>query len=131
MFIDFAGEELPLRQYVLKMTRHKVPGGWYVRTIFTELGHGAGARTESALYLSDSEHSWQTEGFRWQMIKKEPGGGVYRNRVPGGWLLLGTARGQGKTDDGTKLYIRTGSLVFIPDPGGAWECKVIEEKGPY
>ena len=131
MFIDFAGEKLPVRRYIHYLTRHKVPGGWYVRVIFTEFGFGAGSRGESALFLSDPDYSWQTEGLKWEMIKKEPVGGVYRTKAPGGWLLLGTARGQGKTDDGTKLNFRMGSLVFVPDPDGEWECKVLPEKDPF
>lgn len=131
MDIDFAEEELPRRRYILKISRHKVPGGWYVRVIFTEFGHGAGGRNESAIYIPDPEYSWKLDGFRWQMIKKDPVGGVYRAKVPGGWLLLGTARGQGTTADGTKLNCRMGSLVFVPDPAGEWECKVIEEKNPF
>lgn len=131
MFIDFAEEELPRRRYVQRFSRHKVPGGWYVRLVFTEFGHGAGARNESALYLPDTEHSWQLEGFKWQMIKKDPVGGVYRAKVPGGWLLLGTARGQGKTHDGTKYNSRIGSLALVPDLSGEWECTVLEEKDPF
>lgn len=131
MFIDFTGEKLPTRRYILSFMRHKVPGGWYVRVVFTEFGSGAGARCENALFLSDPDHSWQIDCLKWEMIKKEPVGGVYRTKVPGGWLLLGTARGQGKTDDGTKLNFRMGSLVFVPDPDGGWECEVLAEKDPF
>ena len=131
MDIDFTGEKLPTRRYINNFTRHMVPGGWYVRIIFTEFGFGAGGRGESALFLCDHEHSWQAETIKWEMIRKEPVGGIYRTKVPEGWLLLGTARGQGKTDDGTKYNCRTGSLVFVPDPGGEWQCKVLEEKDPY
>lgn len=131
MYIEFEEEKLPARRYILNLSRHKVPGGWYVRVILTEFGFGAGGRGENALFLYDHDYSWQTEGLRWEMIKKEPVGGIYRTKVPSGWLLLGTARGQGKTDDGTKYNTRTGSLVFIPDPTGEWECKVLAEKDPF
>lgn len=128
MFIDFEGEKLPTRRYILYFTRHKVPGGWYVRIITTEIGHGAGGRGENALFLSDPDHSWQIDCFKWEMIRKEPAGGIYRAKAYGGWLLFSTAQGTAKTDDGTKHHPRIGSLVFIPDAAHGWECNVLEER---
>ena len=130
MFIDFSEERLPSRRYILKLARHKVPGGWYVRVVFTDLGAGAGARGESALFVADSEHSWRRENSPWEMLKKEPIGGIYRAKVPGGWLILATAKGEARTDDGTKYHPRLGSLVFVPDIDHSWECDLIAERDP-
>jgi len=131
MFVDFMEEKLPKRRYILKLARHKVPGGWYVRIITTEIGHGAGGRGENALFLSDPDHYWQVDEFKWEMIKKEPVGGIYRAMVYGGWLLFSTAQGTAKTDDGTKYHPRIGSLVFISDGDHEWECTVLEERDMF
>lgn len=124
MFYDFSEEALPKIQYVLRLTRHKVIGGWYVRVIFTEMGSGAGARNESALFVADAEHVWQIDNLFWEMIDKEPGGGIYRSPIFGGWLVLSTARGEGKNEDGVKHKARIGSLVYIPDAVHEWKCTI-------
>lgn len=129
MFIDFTEEKMPVRRHIFKFSRHKVPGGWYVRIIFSNLGPSSG-ENEAALFLSDLEHSWQIGNLQWEMLKNEPMGGIFRAKAPKGWLLLSTANGSAKTDDGTKYRPRMGSLVFVPDAEHAWECVVINEKDP-
>lgn len=131
MFIDFTEEKLPKRKYILKLARHKMPGGWYVRIVTTEGVHGACARGEDALFISDPDHSWLLDDFTWEMIKKEPFGGIYRAKVQGGWLIFSTSLGTAQTDDGIKYHPRLGSLVFIADTGHEWECPVLEERDVF
>lgn len=130
MHIEFREEQLSKRRYILKLTRHKVPGGWYVRCIHTGFGFGAGGQNESTLFLPDPEHVWIPEKVRWEMLQKEPIGGIYRLKVHNGWLLLSTCQGAAKNDDGRKYRPRLASIIFIPDPEHCWECTVIQEKDP-
>jgi len=127
---DFTGEKLPRNRYLFRIVRHQVPGGWYVRAIFAEIGAGTKPLNEAALYISDPDNAWSLEGFAWEKLEPNPLGGVYRAKVHDGWMILGTMRGEGKTDDGEKYHPRLGSLVFIPDAGHTWECKVINESDP-
>lgn len=127
MFIDFIEEKLPTIKYILKFTRHKVPGGWYVRIIFTDVGHlGSGGRSVTAQFLADLEHAWQIDSFKWEMLMQDPLGGIFRAKVFGGWLMLTTVKGS-SNNDGTTFTNRMGSLVFVQDPVGEWECKELKE----
>ena len=128
MFIDFISEQLPKNHYLLAFTRHKVIGGWLVRAIFTDRGHGAGGKTETSLFIADAGHSWQPVNFIWEKIQVEPGGGVYRSKVIGGWIIMTTAQGSAKTTEGELYRTRLGSLAFVPDQDHSWECSVIAEK---
>lgn len=128
MLINFTGEKLPMARYMLYLLRHKVIGGWYVRAIITNQGSGAGGQNECVIFVADPEHGWRPDNFNWQKIQVEPGGGIYRARIIGGWILFSTAQGNAKTDDGTLYRPRMGSLVFIPDSDHAWECAILEEK---
>lgn len=130
MPFEFIEEELPKLRYIFKLSRFKVPGGWYVRVIFTNFGHGAGGNSESALFIPDLNHSWCIDGFCWEFLKAEPMGGIYRAQVPGGWMLMSTAQGTAKTDHGIKYRPRMGTLVFIPDCGQEWDCSVHKEGDP-
>ena len=129
MSLEFIEEKLPKRRYIFKLSRFKVPGGWYVRVIFMNYG-GLGGNSEAALFLPDTEHSWDIENLCWELLKTEPMGGIYRAHVPGGWILMSTAQGTAKTDDGIEYRPRMGTLVFIPDCGQEWECKVLQEGDP-
>ena len=58
--------------------------------------------------------------MRWEMkimadIRMEPiGDGVYRLKVPGGWVVQTVERGE--------LELST-ALCFVSDPGYSWTCK--------
>jgi hypothetical protein len=130
MNLAFTEERLPTRRYILKFTRHRVPGGWYVRCIHTGLGYGAGGHNEHALFLADPEHLWNHDNIRWEMLQKEPMGGIYRLKVYNGWLLFSSCQGTAKTEDGAKYHPRFGSLVHVPDPEHRWDCKTLQEKDP-
>lgn len=126
MCANFTEELLPKMQYTYKSARHKVPGGWYLRIILRNNNSSPG-NGECALFIPDAGYSWQLDDLKWEKIKKDPNGGIYRLEVPSGWVLLSTAQGIAETNDGTKYKPRMGALTFIPDPEHQWECDDIVE----
>lgn len=126
MCINFTEELLPKMQYTYKSARYKVPGGWYLRIILRNNSNSPG-NGECALFIPDSSYSWQLDDLKWEKIKKDPSGGIYRLKVPSGWVLFSTAQGIARTDDGAKYKPRMGSLTVIPDQEHQWECEAILE----
>lgn len=128
---NFTAETLPKIRYLLRIARYKVPGGWYVRAIFTDKSrHGEKPLNEAAIYISDPDHIWLLEGFLWEKLEANPLGGVYRAKVHNGWIILATMRGAAWTDDDDKYNPRLGSLVYFPDVGHSWKCSAIPESDP-
>lgn len=125
---DFTGEELLKIKHLHRIVRYQVQAGWYVRAVFSDTGRlGKGLLNEASLYISDPDYAWSLEGFTWEKLEHNPQGGVYRAKVHNGWMILGTMRSDGYTDEGDKYHPRLGSLVFLPDPDCSWECSIIEE----
>ncbi|HIJ81289.1 MAG TPA: hypothetical protein HPP76_06245 [Desulfuromonadales bacterium] len=112
----FVPEELKkLPPCVASFTRTRCSSGWYVRAVFCHEGFGAGAFCESALYFHDPDECWDASKVVWEKIAPEPRGGIYRSVVPGGWILLATAKGETRLPDHEHFETRFGSITFVPE----------------
>lgn len=113
---NFSSETLPRHpKFIRAFTRTRIANGWYVRVIFCHEGVNGGVFCESAVYVDDPEHAWDTSNDEWRWIADEPRGGIFQCAVPGGWLMLASAKGEATFGNWEKLDTRFGSLVYVPD----------------
>jgi hypothetical protein len=123
----FTTENLSPTRFIKAFTRIRIASGWYVRAVFGHEGTGGGTFCESAIYLHDPDNAWDSNNIEWQWISDEPRGGIFQCAVPGGWLIVATAKGETLLSDHEKLATRFGSLTFVPDPEHTCRFKAIRD----
>jgi len=107
--------------FLFSVYRWRLLDGWYIRI-------KAKAYTcENTLFIRDAEHLWSSDEIEWERISKGGTGyGIFRLKVPEGWLVYSSCPVHGRPGGFITVVTGNASLVFIADENHKWDCTLIE-----